>query len=83
MTNTEVIKKLIGEINPVGETYIDEQRLYNLGHLCDVVENLLDEIHKLTIEYKENKQYSVKCIFEKAYKFKQNIKVLYFNESEK
>lgn len=79
MTNTEVIKKLIGEINPVGESNEDERRLNNLHELCDVVENLLDEIHELSLKYEDDKRHSVKRISDKAYKFIQRMWDIHFN----
>ena len=41
MTNYDVVKKLIGEVRPVGETNEDNRRLENLKALCE----LMDEIH--------------------------------------
>lgn len=44
MTHTEIVKKLIGSISPVGATHIDEVRLENLKSMCELVRDLINEI---------------------------------------
>ena len=41
MTNTDVVKKLIGKINPIGETNTDNERFENLKAMCELVNNLI------------------------------------------
>lgn len=63
MTNYDVIKKLIGPINPAGDASIDGQRLENLKATCLLVETLLMDIDDLIFKYKTDHQESVKkCV---------------------
>lgn len=48
MTNTDVVKKLVGRINPVGKTTEDNIRFNNLEEMCTLVENLLVEINAVS-----------------------------------
>lgn len=50
MEYTEIIKKIIGNVRPVGETNTDNERFENLKSMCVVAENLLDEIQKVADE---------------------------------
>lgn len=45
MTLHEIVMKLVGPVQPVGESYSDEQRLKNMQELTELVDALLDEIH--------------------------------------
>lgn len=45
MTNYDVIKKLIGEIEPIGDSRVDEKRFENLMETTLLVEQLLRDIH--------------------------------------
>jgi len=54
----KVITKLIGPINPVGETHIDTGRFDNLKVMTDVVEMLLIDIDKVTAN-KDRHEYSM------------------------
>jgi hypothetical protein len=47
MTYTEIIKKLIGEIQPAGAAHIDTARFENLKEMCNLVEDLVSEIDKV------------------------------------
>jgi hypothetical protein len=40
----EIVKKLVGEINPVGASHIDSQRFENLKTLISLVDALLNDI---------------------------------------
>ena len=60
MTNADVLKKLVGKINPVGKTEIDDQRFQNLKELCSVVEILLLDIDEVAFRNKDSHEYSVK-----------------------
>ena len=40
----EIVTKLVGEINPVGETNIDNKRFENLKVMTDLVDDLLSDI---------------------------------------
>jgi len=48
MEINEIVIKLVGEIEPVGETDTDARRLGNLKVLTGVVDSLLYEIHRVS-----------------------------------
>ena len=50
MTNYDVVKKLIGNIQPIGAAHIDEERLKNLKETIDLVELLLSDISNVARE---------------------------------
>lgn len=43
----EVVKKLNGEIEPIGETRTDEHNFENLKNLCKLVDKLLFDINRV------------------------------------
>lgn len=47
MTNYDVIKKLTGKIEPVGESHTDDKRLENLKETVVIVEQLLNDIYQV------------------------------------
>lgn len=56
----DVTKKLIGPINPIGESNEDDRRFENLQSLCYLVDKLMFDIsdllyHKNTIEYSKKR----------------------------
>lgn len=59
MTYTDIIKKLIGAVNPVGETNTDNQRYENLKELCEVANNLITMIDDVAHNYKDMPEYSI------------------------
>ena len=56
----EIVKKLVGEINPIGETTTDERRFENLQEMVGLVDNLLGDIDSIAHKYKNNHQHSMK-----------------------
>ena len=48
MDYEKIVKKLVGSIDPVGETNIDEERFRNLKEMCALVEGLIGEIYRVT-----------------------------------
>lgn len=48
MTTFEMIKRLIGEVEPIGDSAIDEKRLVNLKELCDLTGQLIFEINRIS-----------------------------------
>jgi hypothetical protein len=50
MTNKDVVKKLVGEIMPVGSSEIDALRFENLKEMCTLVNALVTEIDKVACE---------------------------------
>ena len=65
----EVTKKLIGEIDPIGETNTDNERFENLKSTTELVEKLLADIDDVKHRYSNNYQYSMKRASEFASKF--------------
>jgi hypothetical protein len=55
----DVVKKLTGEVNPVGETNTDNDRFENLKTLCDLVDKLLTDIDGV-IPNKRRHEFSMK-----------------------
>ena len=53
----EVVKKLVGKIQPVGETNEDNQRFENLKVLTALVDKLLTDIDNVAME-KNRPEYS-------------------------
>lgn len=72
MTNTDVIKKLIGRINPIGETNTDNERFENLKAMCELVDNLITDIDNVAYKYKNAREFSVKRAAEYASNFLTN-----------
>lgn len=68
MTNTDVVKKLIGNIQPYGASHIDEQRFENLKAMCELVGNLMEEI-KDAAKAKDRYEHSMKEMGLYAYNF--------------
>ena len=48
MELNEIVMKLIGPVNPVGETRTDDERFENLKQLCELVDSLVVIIDKVT-----------------------------------
>ena len=49
----KIVKKLIGEIHPIGETHIDEKRFNNLEELMKLIDTLLYDIKEIANINKE------------------------------
>jgi len=56
----EVVKKLIGDVEPIGDSTIDSMTYENLQKLTSLAEQLLTDICRIETEYKNNHQYSMK-----------------------
>jgi hypothetical protein len=72
MTNHEIIRKLIGKIEPVGETNTDAERLTNLKETINLTRLLLQDIHDLTFLINDGR-YSMKQASIVARKFLNEI----------
>jgi hypothetical protein len=72
MTYTEIIEKLIGKIQPTGDSNRDLERLDNLKQMCELVNNLIVEIDRVYCDNKESKEHSVKIMAEYANNFLNN-----------
>jgi hypothetical protein len=64
-----VVKELAGNINPAGETHVDEKRYDNLKNLCYLVENLLTDIDDMAFSYRKYHEASIKRSVDHANKF--------------
>ena len=55
----DVVKKLIGEIEPIGDSSVDEKRFENLKAMTELVDKLLTDIDGVA-SYKYRHEYSLK-----------------------
>lgn len=65
----EVVMKLIGPIDPVGESHADERSFENLKALTDLVDRLVGDIDRIASYCKSSGQFSVKRSGEHCDKF--------------
>ena len=72
MTNTEVVKKLVGNVQPYGATHIDDERFENLKAMCELVNDLVTEIDRVAYENKDRHEYSMKQMADYASNFLSN-----------
>jgi len=72
MTNHDVIGKLLGPIEPVGETNEDERRYKNLDATIELVEKLCYDIYCVS-RNKDRQEYSMKRAGITADKFLKNL----------
>ena len=73
MEIVDVVRKLIGPIEPVGETYSDEERLENIKTMTALVDELLHDLNEVA-GYRVCHEYSKKKAGEYARSFLQNIR---------
>ena len=74
MINThEVVKILIGPIDPVGESHVDEKRKENMLNLILLMTKLIDDIDNVAYRYKDHHQGSIREIQQIAEKFMNRI----------
>ena len=59
MTNHEIVKKIIGEINPIGETQTDDERFENLKAMTELVDQLISDIYILANKNKDRYEFSM------------------------
>jgi len=69
MTLYDVVKKLTGPIDPVGETNTDNARFENLKALTELVDKLVFDIDKVNMLGKGRAEYSIKRAREFANSF--------------
>jgi len=69
MTNYDIVKKIIGEIRPVGKSEVDSERLENLKAMCELSAEILEAIKDVACDFESDKQGSVKscCDYAKKY----------------
>ena len=69
MTNTDIVKKLIGNINPIGETNTDDERFENLKEMCVLVNDLITDIDDMAYRNINSHEFSVKRAAQFAHDF--------------
>lgn len=73
MTHTEIVKKLLGNIKPVGETNEDNKRLDNLNEYTELAENLIEEILEVA-KHSNRTEFSIKQLGLRAQYFITTLK---------
>lgn len=63
-----VVKKLVGEIRPIGESNVDAERLNNLKEMCQLVEVIIGDIVLVSQNTKRH-EHSMKTAGEYATNF--------------
>lgn len=71
MTTHQLVKKVIGPINPIGQSSVDLKRFENLHEMTNLVESLLSDIDDIIYNNSDAKEYSVKKSVDFAKKFMQ------------
>jgi hypothetical protein len=69
MNYTEIVNKLIGDINPVGSSHVDSERLENLKRMCTLVNELVAQIDEVATENHHRNEFSMKSAGEYAKDF--------------
>jgi len=64
----DVVKKLIGPIEPVGESHTDAKRMENLEKMTALINQLLADVDQV-IPFKDRVEFSMKRAGEHASKF--------------
>jgi hypothetical protein len=65
----EIIKKLVGDVMPLGDSSRDSERLKNLETLCGLTNRLITRIEEISIRCKGSHEDSVQRIGNTANKF--------------
>ncbi len=81
MEIVDVIKKLVGDIEPIGETHTDSKRLDNLKVMTALVDELLENIYTVAKD-KDCHEYSRKQSGSFAHRFLEHITKEYSPKSE-
>lgn len=69
----EVVKKLIGPIDPIGATHVDEPRYNNLVIMTELVDKLLSDINRVGYNNKNRVEHSMQKAGKFADKFFDDI----------
>lgn len=76
MTYYEIVRKLVGEINPCGDTITDKDRLENLKSMTDLIDKLLMDVNDVLFFNKESLSKSKKTAADHVCKFLDRIGVI-------
>lgn len=60
MTNFDVVKKLIGPINPIGCSSRDAERFENLKNMIELMDQIHSEIDDIAYRNRDCKEQSIK-----------------------
>lgn len=69
----EVVERLVGKIEPYGDTNIDGKRAGNLVVHINLIGYMIDDLLEVA-EYKDRPEYSMKSMGERAYRELLNIR---------
>lgn len=73
-TIIDVVKKLVGPIRPVGESRADKTRLENLKAMVKVIDELVEEVDNVAIDFKDYSEHSIKVANKYAKDFIDNLR---------
>ena len=76
---SEVVMKLVGPVEPIGDSYADEIRLNNLRHLTAVIDALLHEVTTV-VQYRSSYQASCQMAGRKAKQYLNELGECYYHE---
>lgn len=65
----DIVKKLVGNINPVGDSSRDPERLENLKEMCELVQSLVSDIEYIAFSYPSAHEHSIKTARDYAFNF--------------
>ncbi|MCK5603190.1 hypothetical protein KAR91_15010 [Candidatus Pacearchaeota archaeon] len=65
----DVVKKLIGQVGPVGETHEDNRRFENLKVMTELADSLLTEIADVARHNKDRHEHSMQKAGKHAHSF--------------
>lgn len=68
----DIVLKLVGDVNPIGETNTDNKRFENLKVLCELVNELVGIIDNVHYSNKDFQEFSIKRASEYANNFLTN-----------
>jgi len=75
----KIVQKLIGNIEPYGDTNIDEIRIKNLNEHIELTRSLILDLIEVA-KYKDRYEYSIKTLGTDAYKRLLEIREMIDNE---
>lgn len=68
----DIVRKLIGPVNPVGETHTDDCSFENLKVLVSLTEDLIDELTEIS-KNKDRQEFSMKRSGQYAFNYLKDI----------
>lgn len=77
----DVINKLIGKIEPYGDSNIDKERMENLKIHVDIIYKMIEDLIEVA-KYKNRPEYSIRVLALTAYEELLEIKRMIDNEIE-